>query len=1081
MLVSEPRPLAETALESLREAVVIVDARAPNLPLVSGNATARRCLLGSDSGSLVDTSLHSLLGAAGTEAVEAVCALRAGGPAIVTRVLGWRLTRGEIRIATELRLLPGGAGQRMVMITFGETAAGGALFSAIEHLPLDLLMLDGQLTVTYANASALRTAGGIPGGILGHSALTLLPTSVIAREVLDQALTGAPFHSDSITVSTPGADTRWFEVDVQPLKDAAGVVGVAVLSTEVTKRRLRRPVPAEGERRLLALTEHARDIITVADRSGRLQYISGGIRNSLGYSVEERRSSSIFEHIHPDDVATVRFKYGQLVEGAIGPFAQQFRIRHKDGSYRWLESNYVPALDNSLVKGVVINSRDITERRQAESHLAQREEVFRLAADAVNGIIFEWDLAGKTVHRSRGVKEVLGLDPQEYLPQGTWSARIHPQDRPAYAKCLDNAFHQQAGWTTTYRIRDARGRYRSLLERALIQRTADGQPLRAIGCCVDVTEIKRLTDLLAETQSAAQTGGWEYSYATKELTWTDEMFRIFEVPAAEFALSFKSTNSRFIPESRRRLAEACAVAAPAGGNFDLELEIMTLKEHRVWVRVIGHFETLNGQAFRAYGSVQNIQAQKLAQMALENSTGWLKLSMNMAKLHAWRWDRGSDSLEFAILDGQMTHLPRVFPGMKKLMARMHPRDRLAARRAIDKAFATHTEVHEEFRLRSKNGRYRSYAAVARPLFDAAGQPSGLVGVTQDVTARHESEARLRRSEELLRTTTANSADTLLLVDTDLRVRFINRGELGMSIEQIIGQSIAVLLPEAAREGIIARLRQVLATAAPVTYEFDVKAVGVETQYLENRAVLVCDDGIGTGISITVRNITERKRLEREILDVSTRERQTIGRDLHDGLGQELTGVALMLRGLATRIRRQNPESVEQVDEIVGLVNQSIETARSLARGLLPVTSANGGLTFALRALAERSRELYGIRVDFRTEVCADLPLSEANASHLYRIAQEALTNTARHARATAVELLLRVSREQFLLQIADDGVGIDGKGEPATGLGLKIMKYRASMIGARFEIAPNAPRGTMVRVSGEQPMLTSTLQSAHAI
>ena len=129
-----------------------------------------------------------------------------------------------------------------------------------------------------------------------------------------------------------------------------------------------------------------------------------------------------------------------------------------------------------------------------------------------------------------------------------------------------------------------------------------------------------------------------------------------------------------------------------------------------------------------------------------------------------------------------------------------------------------------------------------------------------------------------------------------------------------------------------------------------------------------DAGIGTGISVTVRNITERKRLEQEILEVSSRERQTIGRDLHDGLGQELTGVALMLRGLATRIQREAPAAVDYVNEIVGLVNQSIETARSLARGLLPVRTDTGGLPFALRALAARSRDLYGLEVNFRAEV-----------------------------------------------------------------------------------------------------------------
>ncbi len=280
----------------------------------------------------------------------------------------------------------------------------------------------------------------------------------------------------------------------------------------------------------------------------------------------------------------------------------------------------------------------------------------------------------------------------------------------------------------------------------------------------------------------------------------------------------------------------------------------------------------------------------------------------------------------------------------------------------------------------------------------------------------------------------------------------------------------------------AKLRQVLQTGETATYEFESKARGLETQYFENRAVLVRDDdGSGTGISISVSDITERKRLEQEILQVSSRERHTIGRDLHDGLGQELTGVALMLRGLATRIQRQSPEAVGYVNEIVGLVNQSIESARSLARGLLPVRTDTGGLPFALRTLAARSRDLYGLEVNFRAEVWPQLTLTEADASHLYRIAQEALTNAARHGHASKVEILLLVATRSFLLRITDDGAGIESADPPVTGMGLKIMRYRASMIGARFEIGSNAPRGTVVRVIGEQPPVGSELHSVHAI
>jgi signal transduction histidine kinase len=275
-----------------------------------------------------------------------------------------------------------------------------------------------------------------------------------------------------------------------------------------------------------------------------------------------------------------------------------------------------------------------------------------------------------------------------------------------------------------------------------------------------------------------------------------------------------------------------------------------------------------------------------------------------------------------------------------------------------------------------------------------------------------------------------------------------------------------MLPEGARATVIEKLREILETHETATYEFEALIDG-RSCYFENRAVLVRDDGIGTGISIAMRDITERKRLEQEILDVSGRERQSIGRDLHDGLGQELTGVALMLRGLATRIQARCPDVVDSVNEVVGLVNQSIDTARALAHGLLPVRTETGGLVTALRTLAVRSRDVYGLEVNFRAQTEPDFALNETNSSHLYRIVQEALTNAARHGHATLVDVTLTASQECFSLQITDDGLGFIRSPAPSAGMGLKIMKYRADMIGAKFEIYANEPHGTIVQVIGE--------------
>ena len=1082
LATSASRALADVALDGLHDAVLVVDVRHKQMPVVLANSAATRCLQpGGDTSALIEVPLAQLLGAGSIATVEqALAVLRdsngRGSKEGLSRSLMWKLASSEQLIATDLKLLPSSAGRPMVMLTFEPVSS--KLSAAVNQLPFELLILDTDLRVTYANAAAMRTGASMPGGVLGCSALTLTPTAALHQEVYARALEGRPFRDDAMAFNEPDKPTRWFEISVEPLKHGDIIMGLAVLCAENTERRVRSRAEVGSERRLLALTEHARDIITVADEEGRMQYVSGGVRNSLGYTSEERQSNSMFEHIHPEDYPDVRVQYDQLVAGKIDQFSREVRIRHKDGTYRWLESSYVSALDNPLIGGVVINARDITERRHAESKLAQREEVFRLAADAVDGVVFEWDLVRGVVHRSRGVQEVLGILPEDLESSiESWQERVHPRDFEQAKRAVGIALLHGRGWTVTYRIRDAHGHYKSILERGLIQRNAAGDPVRAIGTCVDISEIKRLTHILAESQRTAKIGGWEYNFTTDEVAWTDELYRIFDANPAEPMPNPQAMKKQCAPESAERLQHAIAQVRD-GGTLDVEIEIITFKGRRVWVRVIGHTEWLDGQPARAYGSVQDIQSQKLSQIALENSTGWLKLSMNMAHMHAWRWERERDTFEFTTLEGHLVRLPSVYPGMAKMMSKVHPKDQVAVRRAIDRAFEQHVEVREEFRLQGADGRYRSYASTARPLFDTTGAPFGMVGVIQDITLRRDSERRLRQSEEVLRTTTANTADTLFLLDTSLRVRFINRSVNNRLIEDIIGREVDVLIPEPARAGVLDKLRRILLTGETVTYEFESSEDG-ELKYFENHAVPVQEDGIGAGISISMRDITERKRLEQEILDVSGRERQSIGRDLHDGLGQELTGVALMLRGLATRIQSRCPDVVPNVNEVVSLVNQSIDTARSLARGLLPVRTETGGISFALRALASRGRDLYGMDVNFTGDVAPGFELNETDASHLYRIAQEALTNTARHGRASRVDIALEASAQFVMLRIADDGQGFTLPAT-STGMGLKIMKYRAGMIGAKFDVGANEPRGTVITVMSERPV-PLRLHSAQAI
>jgi len=210
----------------------------------------------------------------------------------------------------------------------------------------------------------------------------------------------------------------------------------------------------------------------------------------------------------------------------------------------------------------------------------------------------------------------------------------------------------------------------------------------------------------------------------------------------------------------------------------------------------------------------------------------------------------------------------------------------------------------------------------------------------------------------------------------------------------------------------------------------------------------------------IQDMSERKRLERALLDISSREQQHFGQELHDGLGQELTGLALLARGIAGEARKQASPLALDLERLAAIASRAIETCRSMARGLSPAGEVQGGLAPALQELATRISATHGVEVCFRNTLDAPLALQPGIDDHVYRIGQEAIFNAVKHSRATQVEVMLSASADRARLQISDDGRGLAAADFHSDGLGLRIMRYRASLIGARYSIGPAQPSGT---------------------
>lgn len=205
---------------------------------------------------------------------------------------------------------------------------------------------------------------------------------------------------------------------------------------------------------------------------------------------------------------------------------------------------------------------------------------------------------------------------------------------------------------------------------------------------------------------------------------------------------------------------------------------------------------------------------------------------------------------------------------------------------------------------------------------------------------------------------------------------------------------------------------------------------------------------------------EARLLEQKILDISDDERRRIGQDLHDGLGQHLTGVAFLSKALQQRLASKSLAEAGDATRIAALVTESIGQTRALAKGLSPVGLEDGGLISALSQLASSTSSVFGI--DCMVDCADEIEIPDlAVATHLYRIAQEAVNNAVRHGKAQHIVIRLAALQQQVRLSIDDNGSGMPSRVDNG-GMGLQIMHFRARMIGGNLEVLGRGAGGTCV-------------------
>jgi PAS domain S-box-containing protein len=521
-----------------------------------------------------------------------------------------------------------------------------------------------------------------------------------------------------------------------------------------------------------------------------------------------------------------------------------------------------------------------------------------------------------------------------------------------------------------------------------------------------------------------------------------------------------------IDEAWKPLARARQARLLQGEPQSGELLVRSITGEQKWLQIsLQPVRDPSGAVTGIIGSAYDITTRKFAEEALRNSEAVLRAVTENTPDWLFLLD---ENLRVQFMNRPFGHnRPDVVLG-RAFLDFVPQHLRTGMEEIYRQALATGIPARLELCKPGPDGTLGNFEHRIMPVIESGVVRSVTVAVT-DVTERKRAENELHTQARILET----MREGVVLVDpANYVIKLTNPTfdrMFGYAAAELLGRSIEPLFSmlTVQRRRLARALRDGSRTGggepAPVEFECARKD--------GSRFIAAC---VVTPLSVSgsehwlavLNDVTERKQLEREIIEIANREQQRIGSDLHDGLGQDLTGIALMLKGVVAQLRKEGSAVRGDVEEVIGLVNNAIENTRMLARGLSPLGSGRSSFGAAVQTLAARISERFGVHVECHLDFEEPLRLSETAAAHVYRIVQEALTNVVRHSGANEVCVRLKTSDAELHLRVDDNGRGFPQTlADRAEGLGLKIMRYRAQMLGGDLVIESAGNAGASVRCS----------------
>ncbi len=845
---------------------------------------------------------------------------------------------------------------------------------------------------------------------------------------------------------------------------------------------------------------------------GTFTYVNEAFCRFFGGTAHELLGSRWQPKAVPEDVPMIQDKL-RTVSTQNPVVVIENRVYDAKGRVRWMQfvNRGLFEASGSLVEMQSVG-RDITERVLAEQELKESQERWRFALESSGFGVWDWDQPSNSAYYSTEWKTLLGYDPADTItgPNEDWLGMVHPDDSSmVFAALQAHIDGRTSQYAEEFRLRCKDGTWKWVAGRGrIVQRDeATKKPRRMIGTIADISKRKaaeereaRSLQMIAEGAPCgavleaivrnveASHPGVKCSVMLADATGT--FLRISVAPSLPDYAKEAIDGLPVDPD-----AMCCGAAVHSGTRVvctDVLREPRMAKFHELaakakllacWSepvinssgKVLGAFACYNTQPHEPdTAEIRTItNAARLAALAIERE--WKEQALRISEERYARALRGTtDGLwDWNIATGDVYLSPRwkqmlgfeehELPNSRAIsfLDRLHPDDVPAVTEAREAHLEHHLPYQVELRLRTKSGQYNWFLVRAQAEWNELGEATRLTGTISDISRRKEAELNYLR--ELAYNQALVNHTSAFIVIMDVEGRFVHGNAaffntMGYPEKEVIGKTAWETGLMDDREIVRSKERFARLLRGEDNPPTDVR---LRTKQGEWRTVELRStstrkpDGSPDRIIITGNDLTERDRLQRELLRVVEQEQTRIGHDLHDGVGQTMTGMLVMMEALEASLKGEHQEQAKRIHE---LMNESVSEVRRMSHGLSPTSVKYRGLVGALQLLAET------VRTNFRTpcECNVDTGItidSEEKQAHLFRIAQEAVNNALRHGKPGSVTInLSRTKEDECMLMIEDDGAGImGGKASSKTGsngIGMRVMEYRAHLIGARLKIEP---------------------------